>query len=300
MLMVRPQGFVMRITCCYAFVVVVLQVKPTTMRGVCMSLLILFVTIVGDGGVKGTTVDQSDCYDDWYALKEDMEQGSAGTFRICPGTTFELDETRDNHWIHLDHHNNNDRHQAQKDHKNLTLQCGDHGRVEDECVIHGGLHHVRMIHNHDTARHIAIRGVTFEGARYGSVWHVNVHHVTYENCQWRDNRHVAATVLYDVYDDGSGGGGAALNGYQANLFLLNSTFVVRCCAIQSTGNRYTIVTYVCCHGRENTPTHPDLGYISATTDRGVPSAWVSRMRVLTSAPFGRMWPLKSILHGDIQ
>ena len=186
--------------------------------GLLISLLLLVAIATG-----GTAIVPRDCYDDWNALKQHIEQGSHNTatatttttttstamgsnlVKICPGAFLSLDEKQEDHWMYMTNV------------KNLTLQCGDHGRGEDDCVMDGGWHHLWI----EEAQRILIRGITFQRARYGSIWHADVQQVKYENCLWRDNQHVL------VYESFSNGGGAAINGYNADLFFANSTFLVR-------------------------------------------------------------------------
>eukprot|EP00977_Amphora_coffeiformis_P003188 scaffold591_cov176-Amphora_coffeaeformis.AAC.6 len=159
----------------------------------------------------GAEVAGRPCLDDWKVLQRHIEQASSEEntiVKICPGTILPLDDTQEDHWMYM------------RNVTNLTLQCGDHGRVDDGCVVDGGLHHIWM----EKSGHIVVRGITFQRARLGSIWHVDVQDVHYEDCLWRDNQH--SNIVYES-SFVSEGGGAAINGYNADIFFTNSTFLVR-------------------------------------------------------------------------
>ena len=75
-------------------------------------------------------------------------------------------------------------------------------------------------------QNIVLKGLTFPNVkknmdRYGMPA-ANVQ-VRYENCTWRDNHHVQLPTSNTQTD----GGGAAISGYNADLSILNCTFLVR-------------------------------------------------------------------------
>ena len=185
--------------------------------------LLLFLSRLLDGALLSTAAasivhrytHNAECYKDWNQLKVDIEQGvvdSAGVLELCPNTTFHLDEKQNDHWITLRGPQSND----------LVIQCGPQGHSRDNCVLDGGIHHFWMDHE---LRNILIRGVTFQNAKHGSIWHAccGVQNVNYEDCIWRDNHHVHLPTSNTAAD----GGGAAISGYNADLSFRNCTFLVR-------------------------------------------------------------------------
>lgn len=168
------------------------------------------ITIISNnnqGVVIAAAAVNTDCYNDWSKLKSHIQSRRGGLFRICPNTIFRLDE-RDYMYI------------SNVVTKPLTIQCGYKGRLSDDCVIDGGLHHLWIA---DQAKQITVRGLTFQNAQRGSVWHACCDvHVRYENCLWKDNLHVDLEST-SAYMDGA----AAINGYDADVSFTNCTFLVR-------------------------------------------------------------------------
>ena len=186
-----------------------------------------------DGDLSTARLDDGECYNDWGKLKADLEQGTvlaSGDIivvQICPNTTFYLDEKQNDHWIYLMNNDNYQSSQQQMHNNNksnplLILQCGAKGRLDDNCVIHGGLHHFWI---QQGAQNIVMRGLTLENAKHGSIWHACCDNVQakYEDCLWRDNHHVHLPTSNTLAD----GGGAAISGYNSDLSFHNCTFLVR-------------------------------------------------------------------------
>lgn len=166
------------------------------------------------------------CYKDWNQLKTHLEQGKVQTVvSLCPNTTFHLDEMQNDHWIYIDSSTlstrNLQKRRQQQQEQPLVIQCGSQGNVEDHCVVDGGVHHFWMERG---AQNIVLKGLTFQNAKHGSIWHAccNVQ-VRYEDCLWRDNHHVHLPTSNTFAD----GGGAAISGYNADLSFYNCSFLVR-------------------------------------------------------------------------
>lgn len=182
---------------------------------------------------------QDDCYHDWAHLKHDIENRKSGgddttvheLFSICPGSFFSLDDTQDDHWIYVTSHqqhdtpsNNDTSLQQRPQQQQLIIQCGTLGRVEDNCVIDGGLHHFWM---EQGAQNVILRGLTMQHARHGSIGHACCDvQVQYENCTWRDNEYHHHFSSFHM-DGNEGGGGAAINAYNADLSFRDCLFLVR-------------------------------------------------------------------------
>ena len=69
-----------------------------------------------------------------------------------------------------------------------TVQCGDFGRVQDNCVLRGGnsqIFYVGTIFGDDMAESVKVKGLTFESAEFVSVALANRGDITFENCLWK-------------------------------------------------------------------------------------------------------------------
>lgn len=75
-----------------------------------------------------------------------------------------------------------------------TVQCGDFGRVEDNCVLSGGttqLFFVPNLFGDGMAENVKVKGLTFQNAEIVSVTLANQGDITFDDCLWK----VCATSL---------------------------------------------------------------------------------------------------------
>ena len=126
-----------------------------------------------------------DCFNDTSPIYYYMLQSSSfedNVYKLCPNMVFNIGFDDDNGIC------------CTRGMKTMygksrsTIQCGDNGRLEDNCVIKGGEFHFLngpQIFDEQITQGMVLRGLTFEDCETTSVIMAQQGDVLFENCIWR-------------------------------------------------------------------------------------------------------------------
>lgn len=114
-------------------------------------------------GMVSAASSETECYSSWTSLKNDIEFGNngGGTYNICPGAILNAAEspTKSNKWQWIYLTNDNSR-------NGITIQCGDNGKLNDNCMVQGGKHQFTMA---GSPGKITIKGIIFAKSKMSCI-----------------------------------------------------------------------------------------------------------------------------------
>lgn len=103
-------------------------------------------------------------------------QVGGGTVTLCANTVYSPDPLSQNPL----------KRQCEVRRSDLLIQCGEHGHVEDNCVIDGGNMPIAVVSDDSPITGVRFRGITFRNTLNDltAIKVENGNEVTFENCAW--------------------------------------------------------------------------------------------------------------------
>jgi len=177
-----------------------------------------------------------ECYSDWKhlgrAIADARANGEGVAIKICANSL--LDAFYEEMFAPIDVKGGN-----------IKIQCGDEGRLEDNCSLYGGKNHFKIS---NPTKEVTFIGLTFIGARKVSMFgaaNASVHAI-FDSCRWTQNNGIGAILVYNEES-----GEPYLN--QRNIEKL-----------QPPSEQSMSISFVNCVFDENTPSFAVITTVAAT------------------------------------